>query len=227
MAKKTYKTSPKGFAKYAWLTRPDTKFDANGKYKVNLIVKEADAQELIAECDEVAKKLFDEIKGKEKNPVKKKKLKLSSDTPYMDNEDGTITFKFSMKAKVEPKNGGESFTQKPILFDGQGHVITKDIALGDGSIIRVGYEAVGYNHAKDGVGTTLRLKAVQIIKFVPYVSGADASQFGFEAEEGAFSMDDEDFEPTSDDSEESDDDAETDDSDASESEEGDDDDADY
>ena len=184
MAKKEYKTTPRGKAEYAWLTRADTKFDKNGKYKINLIVPSEEAAPLIAEAKEIATSLLAEKRKAEKNPVKAKKIKLSPDRPFTDNEDGTHTLKFSMKAKVEPKTG-EAFEQKPALFDSMGEPITKDIALGNGSICKVAYEAIGYS-GKEGVGCTFRLKAVQVIKLVPYTGGG-AAAFGFsEEEDGEF-----------------------------------------
>jgi hypothetical protein len=43
--------SPEGISQYAWLTQPDTKFDADGHYKVNLIVPIDKAQPLIKQIN--------------------------------------------------------------------------------------------------------------------------------------------------------------------------------
>lgn len=184
MAKKNLITTPKGKAEYAWLTKPDTKFDKpHGVYKINVVMSKEAAAPMIAVAKETATKLLAEKKGAEKNPVKAKKIKLSSDRPFTDNEDGTVTLKFKMKARVE-REGKESFDQKPALFDSMGQPLVGDKAplLGNGSVVKVSFEPVGYHHPKEGIGCTFRLKAVQIIKLVPYTAG-DASAYGFSEEE--------------------------------------------
>ena len=46
MAKAKF-TSPKGTAMWPWLSKPDTRFDAEGKYKSDLLVKKEDAKEIV------------------------------------------------------------------------------------------------------------------------------------------------------------------------------------
>ena len=53
MAKAKY-TSSKGTAMWPWLAKPDTRFDAEGKYKTDLLVKKEDAQEFV----DMAKQIF-------------------------------------------------------------------------------------------------------------------------------------------------------------------------
>ena len=48
--------SPEGVSQYAWLTKPDTKFDKDGRYKVNLVVPTDKASSLIKQIDEEIKK---------------------------------------------------------------------------------------------------------------------------------------------------------------------------
>ena len=43
--------SPEGVSQYAWLTQPDTKFDKDGHYKVNLVVPTDKASALIKQID--------------------------------------------------------------------------------------------------------------------------------------------------------------------------------
>ena len=40
-------TTPKGIAQYPWLSKPDTKFNEEGVYKVDLIIPKSDAIPLI------------------------------------------------------------------------------------------------------------------------------------------------------------------------------------
>ena len=92
MAKAKY-TSSKGTAMWPWLAKPDTRFDAEGKYKTDLLVKKEDAQEFV----DMAKQIFIEEFG-EKSLAKAK-------WPFMnDDEAGGI--------KIRAKS-----SKKPTLFD--------------------------------------------------------------------------------------------------------------
>lgn len=66
MAKNNYVkiVSPEGISKYAWLTQPDTKFDKDGHYKVNLVVSAETAQPLIKQIDDEMKKSLELAKEK-------------------------------------------------------------------------------------------------------------------------------------------------------------------
>lgn len=170
--------SPKGTASYPYLTKPDTKFNPDGEYKVSLIVAGDDARKAIdflAEQHEVAV-----AKAKKENAGKRVK---EGDLPFIENDDGTVTFKFKLKAKVTPKKG-DPFEQKPVLFDAKGKPLVGEPKVGGGSTIKVSYEVVPYYTAIAGAGVSLRLKAVQIIELKEYSGGGDAESYGFGEEEG-------------------------------------------
>ena len=170
--------SPKGTASYPYLTKPDTKFNPDGEYKVSLIV-DGDAAsktiDLLAEQHDAAVS-----KAKKENAGKRVK---EGELPFIGNDDGTVTFKFKLKAKVTPKNGNQ-FEQKPLLFDAKGKPLVGEPKVGGGSTIKVSYEVVPYYTAIAGAGVSLRLKAVQIIELKEYSGGGNAESYGFCEEEG-------------------------------------------
>ena len=169
---------PKGIASYPYLTNPDTKFNPDGEYKVSLIVAgdaASKAIDFLTEQHEVAV-----AKAKKENAGKRVK---ESELPFIENEDGTVTFKFKLKAKVTPKKG-DTFEQKPALFDAKGKPLTGDPKVGGGSVVKVSYEVVPYYTAIAGAGVSLRLKAVQIIELKDYSGGGNAESYGFGEEEG-------------------------------------------
>ena len=170
--------SPKGIASYPHLTKPDTKFNPDGEYKVSLIVAgdvASKAIDFLTEQHEAAV-----AKAKKENAGKRVK---ESELPFIENDDGTVTFKFKLKAKVTPKKG-DPFEQKPALFDAKGKPLTGEPKVGGGSTIKVCYEVVPYYTAIAGAGVSLRLKAVQIIELKEYSGGGNAESYGFCEEDG-------------------------------------------
>jgi hypothetical protein len=149
-------TSPKGTAVYPSLTKPDTRYNAEGVYKTGLELKGKDAEGL----KETLKEVFIEEFGAKKMSGAK--------LPMKENEDGSITFNF--KSKNQPK-----------VFDAKGNPVKNlaDLRLGGGSVIKVAAAAKAYN-AGGNTGVTLYLNAVQIIDLVEY----NGSPFG--QEEGNF-----------------------------------------
>lgn len=194
-------TTPFGEADYPKIFEPDTKFDPKGVYSCKLVLEGDEAQSLMGFLDEKLQEAYEQMQ--EEKPKFKKVMKPR--TPYTEelNEDGDetgrITFNFKMNAVVEVKNGkyaGKSFTQKPVVYDAKGQIITKKLNVGSGSIVKVAYETAPYFKADTKeVGITLRLKAVQIKELVEFGGKKDASDFGFGAEDGGFSADDIDDTP--------------------------------
>lgn len=176
--------SPKGTASYPYLTKPDTKFNPDGEYKVSLIVAGDAASKAIDFLTDLHKAAV--AKAKKENAGKRVK---EGDLPFIENDDGTVTFKFKLKAKVTPKKG-DPFEQKPALFDAKGKPLPGDPKVGGGSTIKVSYEVVPYYTAIAGAGISLRLKAVQIIELKEFSGGGTAESYGFGEEEGFESSED-------------------------------------
>jgi hypothetical protein len=160
--------SPEGISQYAWLTQPDTKFDTDGHYKVNLIVPIDKAQPLIKQINaemEASLKI-----AKEKN--KGKTIKLAN-PPYEEEMDeknvptGNIIFKFKRKAQIIAKDG-KVIPFKVALFDSSGKPLI-DTNVWSGSEMKV----------------SAGLRAVQITKLVEGGSG-NAEGYGFNNVKGGY-----------------------------------------
>jgi hypothetical protein len=170
--------TPKGTAQYPYLTKPDTKFNPDGDYKINLELESSEASEIMSFLDEQFAEAVEA--AKKANPGKKIK---QGDVPYsVDENTGKVTVRFKLKAKVTPKNG-EPFEQRPALFDAKGNPLDADAKIGGGSKVKVAYEAIPYFTAIAGAGVSLRLRAVQVIELVEFSSGG-AGAFGFGEEDG-------------------------------------------
>ena len=186
-------TSPKGIASYPWLTKPDTKFDKGGVYKINLIVPAADAADLMADLE----RRLEVFKAEEtKNDPKKfkayKNVRLPFDQELDDdgNETGNVVFKFkqnaTFKSKTEKNSDGTPKVEHvaPIpTFDAKGKKV--NVKLGGGSTVKVSFSPIGYSNATNKeFGLTLRLKAVQVLDLKEYEGGAKAENYGFGEEDG-------------------------------------------
>ena len=169
--------SPLGVAVYPYLHKPDTKFNPDGDYKTTLRIAKADAKDII--------KLIDEAIVASTNHVKKNGSKSvkTANPPYKNDENGDYLINFKLKAKVNNKKTGNSWSQKPALFDATGKPIAKNTIVWGGSEMKVSYELVPYHTTLVGAGVSLRLKAAQILKLVSG-EGAAASSYGFAKEEG-------------------------------------------
>jgi hypothetical protein len=165
-------TTPKGIALYPWLSTPDTKFNEEGEYKVNLVLSKEAAQPIINQINEA----FSENLKEEMKKHQGKELK-TANPPYQDELDdagqptGNVIFRFKSKA-----------IYKPAIFDAKGGVVV-DSNIWAGSEIRVNASIAPYYTSMVGAGVALRLRAVQIITLVEGSQGA-ADRFGFEETTG-------------------------------------------
>jgi hypothetical protein len=174
-------TSPEGIAIYPRLTTPDTKFDKDGVYSVDL--------ELDSSSKEVSgflaslKKAADEAYAAECEKRGNKKLK-RADLPIKSGEGDMVRIKFKLKAKAG--NEEKSWEQKPVLFDSKGTAMQVPPNVGSGSKIKVAFEVVPYFTAMVGAGVSLRLKAVQILDLKEYTPGDRFDAYGFKADPKGF-----------------------------------------
>lgn len=169
-------TTPSGIAVYPKIEKPDTKFDANGIYSIDLDLDSKDAAELTTKLTQIADAAYAaECKAKGKKALKR------SDMPWKETEDGKVRFKFKLKAKGG--SGEKQWDQKPAIFDAKGNPI-KDVNVGSGSTVKVAFEAVPYFTAMVGHGISLRLRAVQILELRQYIAGDNFDAFGFKATDG-------------------------------------------
>ena len=169
------KVTPRGVMVYPCLTKPDTKFDAAGRYKVGLRLPAEVAQPLVDEIDAAIDAKVEEVKasGKVKGKVKR------VDPSYsVDEETGDVTFNFKMKASGK-RQDGTTFTQKPTLKKHDLTDIGTDVRIWGGSEGKVAFELCPFYTGGLGAGVSLRLKGVQVLKLV--TGGGDC---GFEKEDG-------------------------------------------
>ena len=177
--KKPRYTTPTGIAQYPWLNKPDTKFNPDGEFKVNLEVDSESAQALVTFLDEQFAQAV--AQAKKENPGKK--IKEGSPGYEVNEETGKVTFKFKTKAKVTTKSG-DTFDQKVALFDAKGKPLSPAPNIGGGSKIKVAFEVMPYYTSMVGAGLSLRVKAAQIIELVEFTGGGNAESYGFGEEEG-------------------------------------------
>ncbi len=144
--------TPKGAAVYPSLTRPDTRFSAEGVYKTGITLTAEQAQPLIDQMKEI----FIEEFGQKKLAAAK--------WPFKENEDGSYVFNFKSK-------------QMPKLVDANGLPVKDagELNIGGGSTIRVAGVCKAYN-AGGATGVTTYMNSVQIISLVEY----NSSPFGKE-----------------------------------------------
>ena len=81
------------------------------------------------------------------------------DNPFTKGEDGTFTFKASLKGAY-----GKDATRKPTQYDARNTVLDEDFMLTTGSTVNIAVSFTPYN-GSIGTGVSLRLRAVQVIKY--------------------------------------------------------------
>lgn len=176
-----------GNALWAKVFEPDTKFDPNGTYSIQVTIPEEEAAGICEYLDKVVQERFDEevkAKPKMKNSLSTK----AGYEPHYDkdgNETGLVEFRFKLKAKVQTRDGS-LYDQKPIVVDAKRNPMDSNNLIGNGSTVKVAFEPIPYVMASTKqVGVSLRLKGVQVIELVEYGNGG-ASMFdeedGFVAE---------------------------------------------
>ena len=182
-------TTPRG--KFIWphLTTPNTQFDENGVYEVRLQFELEPNKSFLDKLSHVFDRGYEDLCSTKNKKIKiRDYLKTHSDDERNPIPEGHGELKFKMKASGT--NNGESWTQRPALFDSQGNVMNKILEesgdkIGSGSIGKISFQPKFYFVASVGAGLTLRLKAAQILKMVTYSGGgSDISKFGFEKTDG-------------------------------------------
>tara|TARA_R110000796_G_scaffold140243_3_gene256415 strand:- start:7997 stop:8671 length:675 start_codon:yes stop_codon:yes gene_type:complete len=107
------------------------------------------------------------------------------DMPFSKEEDGSYTFKASLKGAY-----GKDATYKPIQYDAKSVKLPDDFMLTTGSTINI---AIGFTpYFMREAGVSLRLRAVQVIKYVPMEAsspfGVVEGGFQFSTEENPFEV---------------------------------------
>jgi len=179
--------TPKGTLIYPWLTKPDTKFNPQGEYRTTLAVPTESCEEFCKKLDKILDDFFNEQVEVAK-PQDKKKIKKAE--PYTQQyndageETGNMLFKTKLKAEVTMKSG-ETYTQKPKLFDAKGQPLPSSINPYGGTQAKLSVQVVPYcMPATKECGLSLRLQAVQVIQLVQGGGGSNSTDYGFGEEDG-------------------------------------------
>lgn len=182
--------TPRGVAKWPHLQVPDTKFKESGEYRLDFVIPEDEAEELLAQIDELNEKFYAKAKEGLK-PVEAKRLVKA--TPYKREEDdegqetGNIIITFKRDA-VRTTKEGVQHTFKPEIYDAAGSLVTEDLKIGTGTVLKVSCIArpMGTNPLKLA-GVKLLFKAAQVIELTQW-GGGTAESNGFGKEEGGFTV---------------------------------------
>ena len=113
--------------------------------------------------NDTAKALFAQMSGaynanREKSWPEKLTIEAS---PLVKDDDGTFKGTSNIKGAYSGK-----VTEKPVELDSQGNSLPDDFELTTGSTINIAVTFVPYHMSKDNWGVSLRLQAVQVIKYV-------------------------------------------------------------
>lgn len=174
-------TTPKGYAQYPYLLEPDTKFNPEGDYKVNLAMDDNEAtKKLITKLDQILDNFYEENEDVAKAQAKGRKV-MKADIFEYDSE-GRVVLKFKQKAVITKKDGSK-FEVKIPQFDAKGKPMKANI--GRDSVIKVNFSIKPYYMpTTKTVGLSLRPVAVQVIDLKEFTSGGSAESYGFGEEEG-------------------------------------------
>ena len=143
-------------------------FDDGAKYELNFRMVSEQAKKLFAEMKQAYnEKAADDWPDKFPNPFNK-------------DDDGMYVYKTVLKGAY-----GKDATGKPAQYDAANTKLADDFLLTTGSEINIAGVFVPYHNAGMGTGVSLRLRAIQVIKYVPLqaTSPFEATD-GFESEDG-------------------------------------------
>jgi hypothetical protein len=182
-------TTPVGESFFAHLIEPDTKFNPDGMFAVNLKMSATDpeAEELKEYIDKEVESVFEDEFNKV-NPKNKKKMirhyPYEMEVDEEGNETGNILFKFSNKAFFEDEKTGKQIDLKPKLFGKTGQPLdtTGINYIGNGSQIQVAGYMKGFMMPATGLtGVSLKINAVLVKELVE--GNQSAESYGFDVEE--------------------------------------------
>lgn len=184
-------TTPRVELKWAHLHTPNTRFDPDGTYEVDMILDPSendDHQTLIDKIEGMVESLTSEMVENTKDARRKAKIKkYQTVSPIKEelDEDGEETGRFVLKAKqkaVLKREGKKPMKFSVAVVDAKRNPLGEQI--GNGSVGRVNMQIAPYAmDTSKTLGITLRLQAVQVIDLVEYSGGPQVDDM-FEEEEG-------------------------------------------
>ncbi len=173
-----------GTAMWAKVTEPDTKFNPDGDYTINIQMPVADAAPMSEKLESIVQAKFAEA-IKDDPRLKNTLTTQPVFQPVYDrdtgDDTGNVEFKFKLKAKVR-KRDGTYYEQAPAVFDAKVKPMDKSVLIGNGSKVKVAFEPIPYvMPSTKKAGVSLRLKAVQVIDLIEYGNSASSV---FDEEDG-------------------------------------------
>ncbi|MBH9196975.1 single-stranded DNA-binding protein [Pseudomonas aeruginosa] len=191
--KKEYLFTPVGVVEpYCYIAKADfgqgSFATERGKYKVNLTVPTEKAQPLIDKIvalyeSDYAKRLAEYKKNPPNVPKGKKppKAPYQGDLPFVENDDGTVTFRFQSYDRYE--RDGEVIMKPLKVVDAKGKRIEKvpNISGGSEGKCRFSLFAYGWSNVA-GASVKLQLDSFMLTKLVEFSAGGDG--WGGQEEDG-------------------------------------------
>lgn len=187
-------TSPIGTAVFPWITKADTRYNADGVFKTQLSVPFEDAQNFIAALEKARNDFIATLNPQQQQqytavPVYEDEYSRPEFPAEATDEEkdairaahtpeptGNVLFKFKLNKKVTPRDPEkEAFTQEPVVVNAaEGAAVTEPVYMG--STIRIKGQIAPYTNAMSKTaGITLRMKAVQVIDLVTGSGGSGSS----------------------------------------------------
>lgn len=185
--------TPKGIAVWPWLTKPDTKFNSDGEYRVKLKLNKEEHSDFLQSLEDKAQAAYDEAVaemkekgGKAAAAAKKMELHTPFEPEYDDEGDETGNVIVTIKSKASgTTKAGKAWKRKINIFNAKGVHLKNPPAIYGGSLLKVEAEISPFSMpATKTAGISLRISAVQVLQLSEGNGGGDASAHGFGVEEG-------------------------------------------
>ena len=151
-------TTPKGIAKWPYISEPDTEYNPDGLFHTKLSCKKTESVNIKKTIDDMI--ALEVKKQHDLNPDKAIKKSL----PYTEEGDDII-FNFKMNAKGVRKSDKKPFTQEPNLLNADLTPFDKSLKIWGDSILQITFEPYAWNMPV-GIGCTLRIKTVKVVELV-------------------------------------------------------------
>lgn len=195
-AKKKVYITPIGSAEpYSYINKPDfggVGFEnPRGTYKVDLTLDNSECQHLVDLIVKTHEENYAErLEQHKANPpeVKRGKKPLEpyeGDMPFIDNGDGTTTFKFKCYGSFQDKKTGENKAINLSVVDSKGKRIVDVPLVGGGSQLKVRFSLVPYGWSNvAGASVKLQLEGVMVVELASFGGGDD--DWGDETVDGGY-----------------------------------------
>lgn len=166
------------------ILKPDTKYNADGDYKIKVRIPR-DAKGLDALLEIIEKARADAKAEFVKQPKNKGKRVKEADLPFYEDEDTEeVVLSFKSKASYIDKKTEQRKSRVIPIFGAGGRLKPEEVPnFGEGSEVRVAFQASGFCNAALGAGVSLRLESIKLIKPVEFTGGG-ANPFGDDDEDG-------------------------------------------